>query len=229
MNNETQTLLKELIEAVNSPDWWAIGITIVNALIMAWLAWRQYQLQKQQNKLQEQQIRQQEYEIYRELYKLVKNANHEIDDYLENIADSFGGVSFQRADGGFIKTKLAYISQLYEDLSHRFTDYEIKFSRDFFDYRGYSAIFGSMLYTLRLIDEMVDKGQVEYDSNGYDIVSVEGSMEKGYACYIAEHIKDARSRSIIGTNLLHFIKRKEMLRTNGNDILEKIRERCKVE
>lgn len=228
MTTETR-ILQELVEAVKTPDWWAIGITIVNALIMAWLAWRQYKLQRQQTKLQEQQIRQQEYEIYSRLYKLVKNADYEINDYLENIADSFGGVPFQRADSGFIKTKLAYITKLHEDLSQHFTDYEIKFSRDFFDYRGYSAIFGTMLHNLQLIDEMVDKGQVEYDINGYDIVPVEGSMEKGYAFYIVKHIKDAKYRTIITSNLLNFVKRKEKLREGGNDILAKIRERCKVE
>lgn len=229
MENETNILLSELVEAVSRPDWWAIGITIVNALIMAWLAWRQYMLQKQQTKLQEQQIRQQEYEIYSKLYKLVKNANYEIDDFLESIADSLSGAPFPRADEGFIKTKLAQIERLYNDLSQNFIDYEIKFSRDFFDYRGYSAVLGAMMYNLQLIDEMVDKGQLACDVNGYDIAPIDGSMEKGYASYIAEHIKDARSRSIIGSNLLHFIKKKDRLRTNGNDILEKIRERCKVE
>ena len=44
MDYETKILLNKLVEAVDSPDWWAIGITIVNALIMAWLGWRQYKL-----------------------------------------------------------------------------------------------------------------------------------------------------------------------------------------
>lgn len=40
MDYETKIYLDKLIEAVeelNSPDWWAIGITVVNALIMIWL------------------------------------------------------------------------------------------------------------------------------------------------------------------------------------------------
>ena len=40
-------------ETVNRPDWWTIGITAVNAVIMVWLGWKQYKLQKQQNKIQE--------------------------------------------------------------------------------------------------------------------------------------------------------------------------------
>ena len=64
MDYETKILLNRLVDEVeklNSPDWWVIGITVVNALVVAWLAWRQYQLQKQQVKFQE-------YEMYKELY-----------------------------------------------------------------------------------------------------------------------------------------------------------------
>lgn len=229
MDYKTQ-ILQELVEAVNRPDWWAIGITAVNAVIMAWLAWRQYQLQKQQTKLQERQVQQQEYELYRQLYTLVKNANYEIDDYLENIADSLGALPFQRADEGFIKAKLADIEQLYKDLSRYFVDYEIKFSRDFFDYRGYSVTLGAMMHSLKLIDEMIDKEMVEFDSSGYNTIpAINGSWDNGYVSYITERIKDAGYRAAIRSNLLRFVRRKDKLRANGNDILEKIRERCKVE
>ena len=56
MDYEIKIYLDNLIEAVeklNSPDWWTIGITIVNALIMIWLGWKQYKLQKEQSKSQE--------------------------------------------------------------------------------------------------------------------------------------------------------------------------------
>ena len=52
MDTNTQ-ILQELVEAVNRPDWWAIGITVVNALIMVWLGWKQYKLQEEQSKSQE--------------------------------------------------------------------------------------------------------------------------------------------------------------------------------
>ena len=69
MDYESKILLNRLVDEVeklNSPDWWVIGITVVNALVVAWLAWRQYQLQKQQVKFQE-------YEIYKELFLFVKD------------------------------------------------------------------------------------------------------------------------------------------------------------
>ena len=48
MDYETKILLYRLVEEVeqlNEPDSWIIGITVVNALIMAWLACRQYKQQ----------------------------------------------------------------------------------------------------------------------------------------------------------------------------------------
>ena len=76
MTPETQ-ILQELVETVNRPDWWTIGITsaitIINAAIMVWLGVKQYQLQKQQTKLQERQTKQQEYDIYRRLYRNLRH------------------------------------------------------------------------------------------------------------------------------------------------------------
>ena len=123
MTTETQ-ILQELVEAVSRPDWWAIGITAVNVVIVIVLTlWQlclnkrqtqiqerqnelqeeQTRLQKQQNKLQEQQIRQQEYEIYSRLYKLVKKADVEIDEYLDEITSSLGVIPWKRAEDGFLK------------------------------------------------------------------------------------------------------------------------------
>ena len=94
MDYETKIYLEKLIEAVSSTDWWSIGITAVNALIVVALTiWqlclnkrqtkiqeRQNELQEQQNQLQkiqtnlmEQQTKAQEYDLYRKLYKIVND------------------------------------------------------------------------------------------------------------------------------------------------------------
>ena len=229
MDYKTQ-ILQELVEAVNRPDWWAIGITAVNALFLGWLAWRQYQLQKQQTKLQEQQIRQQEYEIYSRLYKLVQKADVEIDYYLDEITSSLGVAPWKRAEDGFLQRKLDYLLELRKDLEQSAIDFEIKFSKDFFDLKGYRHILSSMTFNLRHLVKMVEEKQMYYDGPGpQSISSVEGSIEKGQVYYIAQHIKDRQYEVAVGSNLLHFIEDRKKLRANGNDILAKIRERCKVE
>ena len=233
MDYETKILLHRLVEEVeqlNSPDWWVIGITVVNALIMAWLGWGQYKLQQRQTKLQEQQILQQEYEIYSKLYKLVKRADVEIDYFLNEIVESLGVIRSKRADNGFLKLKLDYIEQLCKDLEQNTIDFEIKFTKDFFDLNGYRKILEFMAYNLKSLVMMVEEKKMHYDIPGsITIDSVDASLEKGQAYYIAQHIKDKQYEVIIGSNLLSFIERKNGLRENNNDILAKIRERCKVE
>ena len=76
----------------------------------------------------------------------------------------------------------------------------------------------------------MEEKKMHYDIPGSLMIdSVDGSLEKGQAYYIAQHIKDKQYENIIGSNLLSFIERKNGLRENNNDILAKIRERCKVE
>lgn len=229
MTTETQ-ILQELVEAVSRPDWWAIGITAVNALFLGWLAWRQYQLQKQQTKLQEQQIRQQEYAIYSQLYKLVQKADVEIDYYLDEITSSLGVVPWKRAEDGFLQRKLDYLLELRKDLEQSAIDFEIKFSKDFFDLEGYRHILSSMTLNLRNLVKMVEEKKMIFDGAGSQTINgVDGDIEKGMAYYIAQHIKDKQYKVAISSNFLHFIEDRKKLRANGNDILEKIRERCKVE
>ena len=250
MTTETQ-ILQELVEAVSRPDWWAIGITAVNAVIVIVLTlWQlclnkrqtkiqerqnelqeeQTRLQKQQNKLQEQQIRQQEYEIYSRLYKLVKKADVEIDKYLDEITSSLGVIPLKRAEDGFLKLKLDYILELRKELEDNAIDFEIKFTKEFFNLEGYRHILSSMTLNLRNLVKMVEEKKMHYDYGcSQTIYNVDGSIEKGKAYYIAQHIKDKTYEVAVGSNFLHFIEDRKKLREDGNDILGKIRERCKVE
>ena len=229
MDNTLINRLIESIDKLNSPDWWTIGITIVNALIMVWLGWRQYKLQQRQTKLQEQQTLQQEYDIYSRLYKLVKNADVEIDHFLDEITYSLGVIPSRKAENGFLKLKLDYIEQLRKDLDENAIDFEIKFDKEFFNLNGYKAILGFMVYNLKSLVKMIDEKKITYDSFSQTIHSVDGCMEKGKAHYIAQHIKDKRYEAVIGSNLLDFVERRKKLRENNNDVLAIIRKRCKVE
>lgn len=251
MDCETNIVINRLIEEVgelNSPDWCTIIITsiitIINAGFMAWLGWRQYKLQQrqtklqeqqilqqeQQTKLQEQQILQQEYEIYSKLYKLVKRADVEIEHFLDEITSSLGVAPWRRAEDGFLKLKLDYIEQLQKDLEQNALDFEIKFTKEFFDLDGYRNILGFMAYNLKSLVKMVDEKKMHFDSSASQaIFAVDDCIEKGKAYYIAQHITDKRCEVIIGSNLLSFVERRNKLRENRNDILAKIRERCKVE
>ena len=233
MDYETKILLHRLVEEVeklNSPDWWIIGITVVNALIMAWLGWRQYKLQQKQTKQQEQQILQEEYDIYSKLYKLVKRADVEIDYFLDEIIEKIALISCEKTVHIFLQQKQDYLEQLRNDLEQNSINFEIKFSKEFFDLNGYRNILGFMVYNLKSLVKMIDDKKMVFIKTYSQIIdSVDDSIEKGKAYYIAQHIKDEQYKVIIGSNLLSFVERRNKLRENSNDILAKIRERCKIE
>lgn len=120
--------LEQLIEAVNGPDRWVIGITIVNAAIMAWLGWRQYLLQQQQTKLQEQQTKQQEYSLYNRLYKLVKDMNFLI---TEHMSTSFYYYGALRGTAPVLFTeKKSQVSECIKELDYCWVDFELKFPQE---------------------------------------------------------------------------------------------------
>ena len=219
---------------ITSPDWWNVIATFLAAIVAAWITYRlgkrQNELQEQQTKLQEQQILQQEYDIYSKLYKLVKRADVEIEHFLDEIIGTLGVVPWRRADDGFLKQILDDVEQLQKDLEQNAIDFEIKFTKEFFDLDGYRNILGFMAYNLKSLVKIVDEKKMLFDKTAsYAIFEIDGCMEKGKAYYIAQHIKDKHYEVIIGSNLLDFIERRNKLRENRNDILVKIRERCKVE
>ena len=95
---------------------------------------------------------------------------------------------------------------------------------------GYRDILGFMAYNLKSLVKMVDEKKMHFDSSASQVIyAVDGCMDKGRAYYIAQHITDRHYKVIIGSNLLDFIEQRKKLREKGNDILTKIRERCKVE
>ncbi len=191
---------------------------------------QQNQQQEYQTKLQEQQIRQQEYEIYSRLYKLVKKADVEIDEYLNEITSSFGVIPWKRAKDGFLQRKLDYLLELRNELEQNALDFEIKFSKEFFNLGGYRGILAGMIHNLQLLVKMVEEDKMHYDYGcSQTIHNVDGCIEKGEVYYIAQHIKDKTYEVAVGSNLLGFVEQRKELREGGNDILEKIRERCKVE
>lgn len=253
MTTETQ-ILKELVEAVSRPDWWAIGITAVNAVIVIVLTFwqlclnkRQTQIQERQNelqaqqvklqeqqnqqqeyqtKLQEQQIRQQEYDIYSRLYKLVKMADDKIDFFLYSIRSIIPLAPYS--------TTVAYEQQLQEitallgELTQNRFDFEIKFSKDFFDTSSYQRILTHMQFILGQMNELAKSGETKFKSHS---AAFDTDSDADIACvnHIIACITNINVINAHRNALLDFVNQKKELRANGNDILAKIRERCKVE
>ena len=219
--------LTRLIEAVNSPDWWAIGITVVNALIMVWLGYNQYRLQKRQTQLQELQTRQQDYETYKKLYVLLSSANAEIDSFLFNLNDSLWEPRYA-IDKEYLKRKQKYIDTLWKDLSDSYIDYELKFSKETFNKSGYLRILSLMSRLIQQTLMSLEKGEVIIAQGTQRIPIIDNKVDEAYSVAITRHFTNPFLQGILMQNFDDFIKQKNDVRCD-NAILEEIRTKCKID
>ncbi len=239
MDGEIQILLNELIEAINRPDWWVIGITAINAVIIISLTiWQlrlnkrqneiqeyQNKLQEQQNQLQEQQIKQQEYAIYRQLYIMVSRVNTEIKYFFHNI-DYALWTPIYNQDKEYLKRKQIEIEDLERCLTENYIDYDLKFSKEIFDNKGYSQILSLMKYTLQQINTFIKDVEIEPDAQIKSYAP--GSQEDTNARAIVMQFGDKDAQLLLSQCFEEFIKQKRELNCNNN-ILQKIRDYCRIE
>lgn len=226
MEQETQVVLSELIKVISRPDWWTIGITIVNAAIMVWLGWRQYKLQQQQTELQKRQTEAQEYEIYRRLYLLVNNANNEIDEFLKNLYMGTWQPHIQM-DKDYLLRKQKYIEQLRKDLSENYWDYKLKFSQESFNTDAYHRILSQMYYVLQQFNESMLKGDIEIARGSQQFTCERGKEDKTYAFIIASRFKTMDLKDMIMGGLMNFVEQKKALR-GSDEILDFIKAKCRI-
>lgn len=221
MESEILIRLSELIDAINRPDWWTIGITgaitIVNAAIMVWLGVNQYKLQKRQTEAQE-------YGIYKSLYVLLVQVHNEVNEFLNNLSYGTWG-TFYQADKELLKRKEKLINQLKEDLMSNYVDYELKFSQALFDKEAYRRILTKMSDILYQINQAIEENEVNMPFGGQQIPNVDGDMEKGEALAIAKRF---RYPEMMFNGLLDFIEQKRNL-GSCEDVLMKIKNRCKID
>lgn len=223
MDTNTQ-ILQELVEAINRPDWWTIGITsaitIINATIMVWLGWRQYKLQKQQTYAQE-------YGIYKKLYLLLKNANDEIDDFLISINAALWAPQ-HKSNRDLLPHKLAYIESLRKNLLENYTDYELKFSSKTFNGDTYLRILTLMSRIVRQTIESLDKDEVVLKEGMERISYEQGKEDEAYVYAIVEHFKNDYTRMVILQDCNTFRLLKNVVRCD-NLLLKDIGNRFKID
>ena len=221
MDQELLIKLSELVEAVEKPDWWTIGITsaitIVNAVIMVCLGINQYNLQKRQTEAQE-------YEIYRRLYLLLVQTHNEVNDFLRNLQNGTWG-SFVLMDKDMLNRKATLINQLQKDLLENYVDYELKFSSDLFDKEKCRNILSTMSAILYHVNLAIEKDEVHMPMGSCHIYPVEGDMEVGLAVAIAKRFKNT---DIILNGIMNFIDQKRRF-GSCDDMLKVIKEKCKID
>ena len=211
---------EELIDALNSPDWWSIGITsaitIVNASIMVWLGMNQYKLQKRQTEAQE-------YEIYKSLYVLLVQVHDKINAFMSNV--SFGTWdTYYQADKELLKREEILINRLKEDLTSNYIDYDLKLSLALFDKEAYHRILSTMSAILYHVNKAIDNNEVSMPIGCQHIPNVDGDMEKSQAVAIAKRFKHT---DMMFVDFMNFLEQKRNL-GSCDDALKVIKEKCKI-
>lgn len=224
MDYETRIYLDKLIEAVeelNSPDWWTIGITIVNALIMIWLGWKQYKLQKEQSKSQE-------YAIYRKLYELVKTMDGMIKDHLYDTYMFYGPFRY-KCQEPFV-AKIEQTSKCLQTLDEYWIDFELKFPKEKKTIETYKEIITRMHIVYQLFHPMlaIEKEDKRNISNILqpirEIEFIKDDNKKVQA--ILSLIDNDGTRDCIESEINFFLEDKKKL--DACNLLNKIAKRCKA-
>ena len=219
MDTNTQ-ILQELVEAVNRPDWWAIGITMVNALIMVWLGWRQYKLQKQQTYAQE-------YETYKNFYLLIRNANIEIDNFLDNILMAMWEPHYTN-DKDYLKRKHIQVDAIYKELNKNIVDYELKLSNNLVDVNGYLYLLSTMSRLYQYFDKAMEHDNIKMDIGSQSISYEHDKRDEALMTDIIQHFKSPILKDAYKSYLSDFIYYKNKTRCDSS-ILDKIKDKCKIE
>ena len=215
---------EQLIDALDGPDWWSIGITIVNALIMVWLGISQYKLQKRQTELQQRQTEAQEYEIYKRLYMLLVQVHNEVNEFMHNVSFGTWGTYYQ-ADKELLVRKEKSINQLKNDLLTNYVDYELKFSKGLFDKETYRQILNTMSAILFHVNQAIEKDEVNMPLGSQHIPSIDGDMEKGKAYELADRFKHME---FMLQGFMNFVNQKRRL-GSCEEALKVIKEKCKID
>lgn len=209
--NANQVEMAKIVEAINSPDWWAIGIAMINALIMVYLGWNQYMLQRRQTKIQE-------HEFYKDLYKLISEIHYKSKYFMAhihyNLCNGFGD--------WYVKEQHKELLELQKSLSFYETDLKLKTKISDQEYVKYRMIVEDMDNIIFLIDSYVKKGVVDISNLNKELDFLE---DEKYILKILENIAEPYNEEINNRFKLYS---KLKIEIQKSDILQSLKKTCTI-
>lgn len=214
-------ILKELVESVNSPDWWAISITVVNALIMVWLGVKQYKLQQQQKKVQE-------YEVYRTLYAMIMESDWCIGSYLLNVYRIIAWSKTKENITDELEDMQKRIYQMERRLMQHIIDFELKLPNGETIVREYQRTLLQAANICGFIIRVSTKG-IELQETVIEQEYTQSAILENeiiIKSVIVSRIKNDESAKLLEKHLNMLVRYKDKL--NENKYINTIAERCKT-
>lgn len=152
MDTNTQ-ILQELVEAVNSPDWWTIGITVVNALIMVWLGVKQNKLQTQQNKLAR-------YSENKQLLFIIRDINSNAGRIIMDIQRK---IYLLKDNSTYFQDQCELWKKRMQDFIDNSEDLRLKIGMTKDEYNAYMVVFMFSDLVLYLLIEYYEEGYIDIE------------------------------------------------------------------
>lgn len=212
--------MKGLVEFITNPAWWGVILSAISTIAVIVIAVMQIRLQKRQTDAQE-------YEVRKRLYSLLSNANREIDYFLYKLSNALDE-SHHNADNEYLQRWLDSINTLIQDLDESYIDYELKFSKETFDKRGYLKMLSLMSRIVQQTIISLQQGDVCLSRGVHRLFWGGGKIEEMLATDIARQYRGGHLPNIMRTELAHFIKMKRSVRCDDS-LLESIRAKCKID
>lgn len=225
MDYETKIYLEKLVEAVNCPDWWSVIATFVAAIVAAIITYifgkRQEKLQQLQTELLKRQTEAQDFDIYRKLYPIVYSANHRMEYFMGDMWSALWEPTYRFEGENFLSVRIKEIDRLINELSKNRIDFELKFSKEFFDLNGYIEVLSRMSIIGHYIEDAITNG---------DVILVKGvhSATPNIQFDIAKHFTNPDMQSILLKRFNKYIEAKDNIHSSV-DILDEIKKRCNID
>lgn len=219
--------MEKFCDFITNPDWWVVFFTAISTIAVIIIAVMQIKLQRQQTELQKRQTEAQDYEVRKRLYSLLKNANREIDYYLENLGAALYESRYN-ADKEYLQRWQTTLNKLINDLQESYVDYELKFSKETFDKRGYLDILLRMSFIIQQTIISLQQGDVCLIQGVHGFSFEQGKKDEALATDIAKRYKGGAFPSIMMGELANFIRLKRAVRCDES-LLESIRAKCKID
>ena len=213
-------MMEQLVDAVNGPDWWTIGITIVNAAIMAWLGWRQYKLQQQQTK-------QNGYELYRQMYAIIREIDFFAQVLLNRLYEYFSMPVHRKIHKNYLEYLQNQITKFDVQLTEKSIDFKIWIPGNEKEVEYYKSMIYSMRLFVQFLSHMEIDGEILYIDNYDNQAGINASCGDFILLIDAmiERTPSDNYKRVLKESILHFIQTREFI--SQMRFIEKIEKYCK--